>query len=274
MRRSPHWRWSRRRAEVMTTTATPPRDERRRVRRSTTAAGATSGSAAATTESDDETGTEPCVRAPVRARWIDHRQRMELPAPEGHRPGQGRAALRRGARPRGDHRGRLRACVPRPRPGRLGHRLRTTFGYMDHMTASAPDFPDTKFEHASGSSWTRTWPRTGVTTTTAPISRVMAAGAATESGTIGYVGAFAIPDVLSDLNAFTLGAREVNPRCDGADGVGQLVVRPADRGPGGGGADRSRRRRAQDEHELTGCRHHCRPERPAVGRASQRGPSG
>jgi basic membrane protein A and related proteins len=39
----------------------------------------------------------------------------------------------------------------------------------------------------------------------------MAAAAASESGRIGYVAAFPIPEVIRGINAFTLGVREVNP---------------------------------------------------------------
>jgi basic membrane protein A len=39
----------------------------------------------------------------------------------------------------------------------------------------------------------------------------MAAGAASESGKLGYVAAFPIPEVLRGINAYTLGARSVNP---------------------------------------------------------------
>jgi len=39
----------------------------------------------------------------------------------------------------------------------------------------------------------------------------MAAGAATESNTIGYVAAFPIPEVIRGINAFALGVKRVNP---------------------------------------------------------------
>ena len=39
----------------------------------------------------------------------------------------------------------------------------------------------------------------------------MAAGAVTKTNTIGYVAAFPIPEVLRGINAFTLGAQQVNP---------------------------------------------------------------
>jgi basic membrane protein A len=42
----------------------------------------------------------------------------------------------------------------------------------------------------------------------------MAAGARSETGLIGYVAAFPIPEVLRGINAFTLGAREVNPEAE------------------------------------------------------------
>jgi basic membrane protein A and related proteins len=87
----------------------------------------------------------------------------------------------------------------------------TTFGYMDHMVRVAPDFPDTKFEHASGFKTLDNLATYWGDYYYGAYLEGMAAGASTKTNTIGYVGAFAIPDVLSDLNAFTLGAREVNP---------------------------------------------------------------
>jgi basic membrane protein A and related proteins len=40
----------------------------------------------------------------------------------------------------------------------------------------------------------------------------MAAGAASKSGTIGYIAPFAIPEVIRHANAFALGAQAVNPK--------------------------------------------------------------
>jgi len=42
----------------------------------------------------------------------------------------------------------------------------------------------------------------------------MAAGAMTESGQLGYVAAFPIPEVIRGINAFTLGVRETNPSAE------------------------------------------------------------
>lgn len=87
----------------------------------------------------------------------------------------------------------------------------TSFGYMDPMLAAAENYPDTVFMHATGF---KTSDNMGNYFGAAEEGRYlsgMAAGAATETNLIGYVAAFPIPEVLRGINAFTLGAREVNP---------------------------------------------------------------
>ncbi len=87
----------------------------------------------------------------------------------------------------------------------------TSFGYMDPMLAAAENWPDTVFMHATGF---KTSDNMGNYFGAAEEGRYlsgMAAGAATESNLIGYVAAFPIPEVLRGINAFTLGAREINP---------------------------------------------------------------
>jgi basic membrane protein A len=87
----------------------------------------------------------------------------------------------------------------------------TSFGYMDPMLAAAANFPDTVFMHATGF---KTSENMGNYFGAAEEGRYlsgMAAGAATETNLIGYVAAFPIPEVLRGINAFTLGAREINP---------------------------------------------------------------
>jgi len=91
----------------------------------------------------------------------------------------------------------------------------TSFGYMDPMEELAAEYPDVVFEHASGFKMNDTnfgnffgrmyQPR---------YLSGMAAGAMTESGQIGYVAAFPIPEVIRGINAFTLGVREVNPSAE------------------------------------------------------------
>ena len=88
----------------------------------------------------------------------------------------------------------------------------TSFGFMEPMLKVAAEFPDVKFEHATGYK-------------TAPNMRIydskfyedtylagIIAGTVSKTGTLGFVGSFPIPEVLRNINAFTLGAQSVNPK--------------------------------------------------------------
>ena len=88
----------------------------------------------------------------------------------------------------------------------------TSFGYMDPMLETAAKYPDVCFEHATGY---KTSTNMGTYFGAAEEARYLsgiAAGAASKSGKLGYVAAFPIPEVVRGLNAFTLGARSVNPK--------------------------------------------------------------
>ena len=87
----------------------------------------------------------------------------------------------------------------------------TSFGYMDGTLAAAQRYPDVLFAHATG--FMRA---PNVATYTAEFYQVyylngLMAGALSESGNVGYVGAFPIPEVKRHISAFTMGVREVNP---------------------------------------------------------------
>jgi basic membrane protein A len=87
----------------------------------------------------------------------------------------------------------------------------TSFGYMDQMANVAKNYPDTIFVNATGF---KTGPNLGTYMIMADQARYlegMVAGAMSESGQIGFVAAFPIPEVLRHINAFTLGARSLNP---------------------------------------------------------------
>ncbi len=87
----------------------------------------------------------------------------------------------------------------------------TTFGYMDVMQKLGAEFPDVKFEHATGyktSANVRTYDSR--TYEGAYLAGIIA-GAMTKTGTLGVVGSVPIPEVLRNLNSFTLGAQSVNP---------------------------------------------------------------
>ena len=88
----------------------------------------------------------------------------------------------------------------------------TTFGYMDVIQKIAPDFPDVKFEHATGY---KTGPNSSTydfRTYEAAYLAGIVAGAMTKSNTLGVVGSVPIPEVLRNINSFTLGAQLMNPK--------------------------------------------------------------
>jgi basic membrane protein A and related proteins len=94
-----------------------------------------------------------------------------------------------------------------------GHDLifTTSFGFMQATATVAEQFPDVKFEHATG--YTRS---DNLATYDARFyeGRHVAgiiAGHMTESNIIGYIGAYPIPEVIQGINAAFLAARSVNP---------------------------------------------------------------
>ena len=88
----------------------------------------------------------------------------------------------------------------------------TTFGYMEPMLKVAADMPGVKFEHATGykqAANMRTYDRR--TYEGAYMAGVIA-GKMTKSNTLGVVGSIPIPEVIRNINSFTLGAQSVNPK--------------------------------------------------------------
>jgi len=88
----------------------------------------------------------------------------------------------------------------------------TSFGFMEAMVKVAAEFPDVKFEHATGY---KTSPNMNVYDGRfyhdAYVSGILAGGM-TKTNTLGFVASFPIPEVLRNINAFTLGAQSVNPK--------------------------------------------------------------
>jgi basic membrane protein A and related proteins len=88
----------------------------------------------------------------------------------------------------------------------------TSFGFGDSMAKVAKDFPDVYFEHATGFKTSENMrvyePRIHEGAYLAGI----VAGKMTKSNTLGFVASFPIPEVLRNINAFTLGAQSVNPK--------------------------------------------------------------
>ncbi|MGX5660578.1 BMP family ABC transporter substrate-binding protein [Castellaniella ginsengisoli] len=87
----------------------------------------------------------------------------------------------------------------------------TSFGYMNPTIKVAKQFPDVKFVHSTGY---KTAPNVATTNARFYQARYVAgilAGHKTQTGVVGYVGAYPIPEVLQGINAFTRGLRSVKP---------------------------------------------------------------
>ena len=90
----------------------------------------------------------------------------------------------------------------------------TSFGYMNPTIKVAEQFPDTKFDHATGY---KTAPNVGTYNARFYEGRYLAgqvAGRMTKSNVAGYVAAFPIPEVVMGINAFARGMRSVNPKAE------------------------------------------------------------
>jgi basic membrane protein A and related proteins len=96
---------------------------------------------------------------------------------------------------------------------RQGHDVifATSFGFMEPMMAVAEQYPDIVFEHATGYLTAENMGNYFGAAEEGRYLEGMAAAAASETGELGYVAAFPIPEVLRGINAWTLGARSVNP---------------------------------------------------------------
>ena len=94
-----------------------------------------------------------------------------------------------------------------------GHNLifTTSFGFMNPTVKVAKDFPNVRFEHATG------YKRAdNVSTYAARFYEGRAvigtmAGMMTKTNTVGYIASFPIPEVVRGINAFTIAMRKVNP---------------------------------------------------------------
>jgi basic membrane protein A and related proteins len=96
---------------------------------------------------------------------------------------------------------------------RTGHGLifTTSFGFMEPTLKVAKKYPNIKFEHATGF---KRAPNLATYAAKFHEGRYIIgqiAGKMSKSGTIGYVGAFPIPEVVAGINSYFLGAQSVNP---------------------------------------------------------------
>lgn len=86
-----------------------------------------------------------------------------------------------------------------------------SFGYGDAMHEVAKRYPDIVFLHCSGLEIAENVGTYFGRMYQARYLSGMVAGAMTENNNIGYVAAYTIPEVVRGINAFTLGAKSVNP---------------------------------------------------------------
>jgi simple sugar transport system substrate-binding protein len=88
----------------------------------------------------------------------------------------------------------------------------TTFGYMEPMLKVAPDAKDVKFEHATGYKTADNLRTYDSRTYEGAYMAGVIAGSMTKSNTLGVVGSIPIPEVIRNINSFTMGAQSVNPK--------------------------------------------------------------
>ncbi|MDN4586997.1 BMP family ABC transporter substrate-binding protein [Xenophilus aerolatus] len=88
----------------------------------------------------------------------------------------------------------------------------TTFGYMEPMLKVANDNKEVKFEHATGYKTAENMRTYDSRTYEGAYMAGIIAGAMTKSNKLGVVGSVPIPEVLRNINSFTLGAQSVNPK--------------------------------------------------------------
>ncbi len=88
----------------------------------------------------------------------------------------------------------------------------TTFGYMEPMLKVAADNAGVKFEHATGYKQAPNMRTYDSRTYEGAYLAGVIAGAMTKSNTLGVVGSIPIPEVIRNINSFTLGAQSVNPK--------------------------------------------------------------
>ncbi len=97
-----------------------------------------------------------------------------------------------------------------------GHKLifSTSFGFMNATVKVAKQYPDVKFEHATGY---QRGPNLATYMARFYESRYpagIAAGRLTRTHKLGYIAPFPIPEIVRSINAFALGARSVDPKAE------------------------------------------------------------
>ena len=88
----------------------------------------------------------------------------------------------------------------------------TSFGFMEPTLKVAKQFPKVHFEHATGYKTAPNMSAYDVRFHEGAYLLGVVAGKMTKTNTLGFIGAHPVPEVIRNINAFTLGARSVNPK--------------------------------------------------------------
>lgn len=87
----------------------------------------------------------------------------------------------------------------------------TSFGYQPAMLAAAKAHPGIYFAQATGTDLAANLSEYGAAGEDADYLAGMAAGYATKTGKIGFVAPYPIPEVIREIDSYTMGARYVHP---------------------------------------------------------------
>jgi simple sugar transport system substrate-binding protein len=88
----------------------------------------------------------------------------------------------------------------------------TSFGYMEPMLKVAADNKNVKFEHATGYKTADNLRTYDARTYEGAYMAGVVAGGMTKTNVLGVVGSIPIPEVIRNIDSFTLGAQSVNPK--------------------------------------------------------------
>ena len=88
----------------------------------------------------------------------------------------------------------------------------TTFGYMEPMLKVAADTKGVNFQHATGYKTAENMSTYDSRTYEGAYMAGVIAGKMTKTGTLGVVASVPIPEVIRNINSFTLGAQSSNPK--------------------------------------------------------------
>src|SRR5438067_11047103 len=88
----------------------------------------------------------------------------------------------------------------------------TSFGFMNPTEKVAKAFPNVVFEHATGFKLAKNMGVYESRQYEGTYLQGVLAAKMSKTGVIGFVGSFPVPEVIRNINAYTLGAQSINPK--------------------------------------------------------------